>query len=164
MLRYGRLGYNITLTFDSQSSARTTLDAVSTRMMNQHSPNAIDNAMVSLKSSYYLIEYLGSFTLEPLSKLNQQIAELCIATNVKGTLVDVSKAIGELTVLDRYTLAKNMSEFWPADLRLAVVVNKSQTIEANGLVWERMVKSRNYPVRVCFDQLSARQWLISAAK
>ena len=158
------MGYNIIIFYDSQSPARTTLEAVTARMMNQHSPNAIDNAIVSLKSSYYLIEYLGSFTLEPLSQLNKQIAELCIATNVKGTLVDVSKAIGELTVLDRYTLAKNMSEIWPRDLRLAVVVNKSQTIEANGLVWERMVKSRNYPVRVCFDQLSARQWLISAAK
>ncbi len=121
----------------------------------------IEDTCFRLESGYLDVLFSGRYQLEALTQLGEQIILLCQTANCNSALVDLTAAVGSLSMMDRYELVTEMGEHWPKPLRTAVIVRPRQTLKLLGFFWARMAKTRGFDVALFFDKHEALNWLMN---
>lgn len=124
----------------------------------------ITDGQISVYEHYLEVVYFGAYHPTNLITLGQTIIDCAASHNVKGSLVNLQRAKGSMTAMDRYELVLAMTDHWPKELLLAVVVKPSQTLKMIGFFWERLARSKGFNTALKFEQESARQWLLQRVK
>lgn len=121
----------------------------------------VEDTMFRLEPGYLEVVFTGSYQLEALTLLGEQIILLCQTANCNAALVDLTAAPGSLSMMDRYEIVSEMGEHWPKPLRTAVIVRPRQTLKLLGFFWARMAKTRGFDVALFFDKHEALNWLMN---
>jgi hypothetical protein len=108
---------------------------------------------------YCHVRFTGPFEFESLEQARTIIQSHALQSGHNRLLFDLTASHGDLDVLPRFELAKNMAEQWGSAIRVAVLGRADQMLPDH--FWETAAKNRGVPARVFRVCQEAVDWLRS---
>jgi len=116
-----------------------------------------ESLLIEDRSDYVYCRYTGAFRVAPMLAAFGKAAEHCRAGGSRRILMDLTEATGEFDMMDRFSVAKEVSEVWDRDVRMAVLGMERLRVSDN--FGETVARNRGVDLRVFFSLEAAVAWL-----
>jgi quercetin dioxygenase-like cupin family protein len=114
----------------------------------------------AIRDGYLYAAFRGRHTPGGFVAHLKQVLDPCLAAGLKRVMVDITAAVHEpLTQLHRYEFASGVAEFWPRDVKIAIVGRPDQLDpERFGML---VARNRGLLASSHASEAEALQWLIA---
>lgn len=107
------------------------------------------------RGTYLLVEKFDKYSLKSLLSCIQNIKEECELESLNKALVDISKMQGNVSILDRFQLGKEIAKVLGHKIKLAVVSNANHI----NYLGENSAVNRGARMKMFTDVKNAIEWL-----
>lgn len=112
------------------------------------------------RGGYLACTFTGEVSIDALYEALMDLRNRCRSGGYRGALVDLTRAAGTLTGLERFQLAMKAVPRWDRRVYLAVSIRPEQA--EPGRFGQLFAQNRGFPVRVFSDHEAASNWIEQA--